>query len=112
ALHNMGVCSLRDKDDINGETYLFRSLKLDPQNWRAYYLLADIGYRNKRYEDAREWLAKLHSKIEPTSESAWLALKVERKLGNREGEARFVGILRRKYRDSAEYQQMLRGEFD
>lgn len=112
AWHNMGVCALLDKDDANGETYLFRSLKLDPNNLRAYYLLADIGYRNKRYEDARDWLKQLHEKIEPTAESAWLALRVERKLGNREGEARFVGILRRKYRDAPEYQQMLRGEFD
>lgn len=112
ALHNMGVCALLDKDDVNGESFLFRSLKLDSNNLRAYYLLADIGYRNKRYEDARDWLKQLHAKIEPTAESAWLALRIERKLGSRDGETRYVGILRRKYRDAPEYQQMMRGEFD
>lgn len=110
--HNMGVCALMDKDDVNGESYLFRALKLDPNNLRAYYLLADIGHRNRRYDDARDWLKQLHARMEPTAETAWLALKVERKLGDREAEARYTGMLRRKHRDSAEYQQMLRGEFD
>ena len=50
--------------------------------------------------------------MEPTAETVWLALRIDRKLGNRESEARNAGILRRKYRDSAEYQLMLRGEFD
>lgn len=112
ALSNAGICSMMNKDDLNGEAYLFRSLKLDSSNLRAYYLLADISYRAKRYDDARDWLKQLHAKIAPTSETAWLALKIDRKLGNREGEAQNTGILRRKYRDTFEYQQMLRGEFD
>lgn len=112
ALHNMGVCAIMDKDDASGEAYLFRALKLDSNNLRAYYLLADIGYRNSRYDDARDWLKQLHAKMEPTAETAWLALRIDRKMGNREGEARNAGILRRKYRDSAEYLQMSRGEFD
>lgn len=112
ALSYAGVCSMMNKDDLNGEAYLFRSLKLDASNLRAYYLLADISYRAKRYDDARDWLKQLHTKIEPTPETAWLALKIDRKLGNREGEANNTGILRRKYRDTFEYQQMMRGEFD
>jgi type IV pilus assembly protein PilF len=111
-MHNMGVCAILDKDDVNGESYLFRALKLDPGNLRAYYLLADIGYRNRRYDDARDWMKQLHARMEPTAETAWLALRIDRKVGDREGEARHTGILRRKFRDAPEYQQMLRGEFD
>ncbi len=112
ALTGAGICSMLDGDDANGESYLFRALKLDPNNFRAYYLLADIGYRNRRYDDARDWLKQLHAKMEPTAETAWLALRVERKLGDREGEARFTGVLRRKFRDAPEYQLLQRGEFD
>ncbi|MDP1651964.1 MAG: type IV pilus biogenesis/stability protein PilW [Rhodocyclaceae bacterium] len=112
ALHNLGVCAIMDKDDASGEAYLFRALKLDSNNLRAYYLLADLGYRNKRYDDARDWLKQLHAKMDPTAETAWLALRIDRKLGNREGEARNAGILRRNYRDSPEFLQMSRGEFD
>lgn len=112
ALHNMGVCAIMDKDDASGEAYLFRALKMDSNNLRAYYLLADIDYRKARYIEAREWLRQLHAKMEPTAETAWLALRVDRKMGNRDGETRNAGILSRKYRDSPEYQLLSRGEFD
>jgi type IV pilus assembly protein PilF len=112
ALHNMGVCALMNKDDIAGESYLFRALKLDPNNPRAYYLLAEVEYRRKRYDDAREWLKKLHAKIEPTAETLWLSLRIDRKLGDRRSEAVSTGALRGKFRDSPEYILMMRGEFD
>jgi type IV pilus assembly protein PilF len=112
AMHNMGVCALLDKDDVTAESYLFRALKLDPNDLRAYYLLADIDYRRGRYEDAREWLRKLHERIEPTAETVWLALRIDRKLGDRKSEAANMGTLRGKFRDSPEYQLMMRGAFD
>jgi type IV pilus assembly protein PilF len=112
ALTNMGICAMMEGDDRKGEDFLVRAVRADRANLRAYYLLADIAYRSKRYTDARQWLNDLHTKIEPTAESAWLALRIERHLGDREGEARYVGILRRKYRDSFEYQKLSRGEFD
>jgi type IV pilus assembly protein PilF len=112
ALHNMGVCALMDKDDVAGESYLFRALKLDPNNLRAYYLLADIEYRRGQYQEAREWLKKLHGKMEPTAETTWLSLRIDRKVGDRKSEAVNTGILRTKYRDSPEYILMMRGEFD
>ncbi len=111
-LHNMGVCALLDKDDVAGESYLFRALKLDPNNLRAYYLLADVEYRRGRFEDARDWLKKLHARMEPTSETVWLSLRIDRKSGDRRSEAANMGILRGKFRDSPEYVQMMRGEFD
>lgn len=112
ALHNMGVCAMMDKDDIAGESYLFRSLKLDPNNLRAYYLLADIEYRRAHYDEARGWLKKLHAKMEPTAETVWMSLRIDRKTGDRKGEAANMGILRNKFRDSPEYVLMMRGEFD
>lgn len=111
-LTNAGMCAMMDKDDRKGEDYLLRAVRQDRTNLRALYLLADIGYRGNRLADARLWMKDLHAQFEPTAESAWLALKIERKLGDREAEARFTGILRRKYRDSPEYQKLSRGEFD
>lgn len=112
ALTNLGVCALMDKDERKGEEYLLRALRADRNNLRAMYLLAEITYQGNRLVDARQWMKDLHAKLEPTAESAWLALRIERKLGDREGEARYTGILRRKYRDSLEYQKLSRGEFD
>ncbi|MFN4149132.1 MAG: type IV pilus biogenesis/stability protein PilW [Rhodocyclaceae bacterium] len=112
AMLNKGICALMDKDDATAESYLFRALKLDPNALRAYYLLADIDYRHGRFEEAREWLRKLHEKIEPTAETVWLALRIDRKLGDRRSEAANMGLLRGKFRDSPEYQLLMRGAFD
>lgn len=112
ALNNMGICALMDQDDVAGESYLLRALKLDPDNLRAHYLLADLAYRRGQFAEAREWLQKLHAKIEPTAETVWLALRIDRKLGDRQGEAAQRALLRNKFRDSPEYVRMMRGEFD
>lgn len=112
ALTNAGLCSLVIKDDRQAEDFLSRALRMDRGNLSAVYWLADIAYRENRLADARARMAELHAQMEPSAESAWLALRIDRKLGDREGEARHMGQLRRKYRDSPEYQKMSRGEFD
>jgi type IV pilus assembly protein PilF len=112
ALTNAGLCSLLIQEDRQAEDYLARALRLDRTNTVALYWLADIAYRGGRLSDAQVRMKELHAQMEPNAQSIWLALRVERKLGDREGEARFMGMLRRKHRDSVEYQKMSRGEFD
>lgn len=112
ALLNAGTCSIQSKDDRQAEDYLLRVLKLERANPGALYWLADIAYRENRLSDAQRRMRELHGTMEPTAETAWLALRIDRKLGDREGAARHMGTLRRKFRDSPEYQRMSRGEFD
>ena len=113
ALTNAGLCAVVIKDDRQAEDALFRAWRIDRSNTTALYWLADIAYRDNRLTDARQRMKDLHALIaEPTAETAWLALRIERKLGDRENEARYMGVLRRKYRESAEYLKMSRGEFD
>ena len=113
SLTNAGWCSVAAKDDRQAEEFLLRALRMDRRNITALYWLADIAYRDKRLMDARQRLTELHALLdEPTAATAWLAMRVERKLGDRDNEARYMGILRRKYRDSEEYLKMSRGEFD
>lgn len=112
ALINAGYCAILAKDDRQAEEYLLRALRVDRASPAALYWLADISYRGKRYADARQRMSELHARTEPNAPTAWLALRIERKLGDRGGEARFTGILRSKFRDSDEYMKMSRGEFD
>lgn len=112
ALTNAGLCSLVIKEDKQAEEFLLRSLRLDPRNPTAVFWLADIAYRSGRLPEAKQRLKDLNTLIEPSPEAVWLALRVDRKLGDREGEARNMGILRRKFRETPEYQKMMRGEFD
>lgn len=112
ALTNAGLCALAEKDDRLAQGYFARALRLERGNQIALYWLADIDYRANRLADAQQRIKELHAVLDPTAQTVWLALRIDRKLGDREGEARSMGIMRRKYRDTPEYQMMMRGEFE
>lgn len=117
ALTNAGACLLSIRENIpaedrQAEDYFLRALRYDAKHTPALFWLADIAYRGKRFADAQMRLKDLHNVMEPVAQSAWLALRLARKLGDRDEEARMLGIMRRKYRDSPEYQKLSRGEFD
>jgi type IV pilus assembly protein PilF len=111
-LANAGICSLQIKDDKAAQDYLTKALRLDNTNGTALYWLADIQYRHDHLSDARTRIDALHHLGEPNAASAWLGLRIARKLGDRDGEARYFGLLRRKFADSAEYQKLMRGQFE
>jgi type IV pilus assembly protein PilF len=48
----------------------------------------------------------------PSAESLWLALRVERKSGQRVAEQSYATQLRRRFPGSDEYRKLQRGEFD
>ena len=109
-LTNAGMCAIAVKDDGAAETYLQRALTADPANSDARALLAALCFRQGRYGEARANLGELHKMAEPTAESTWLGIRVARKLGDREDEARYTSILRRKFRDSEEYKKYVQGQ--
>ena len=57
-------------------------------------------------------MARFNRLVSPTSESLFLALRIERKLGERVAEGRFATQLRRRFPGTPEYQALQRGEFD
>jgi type IV pilus assembly protein PilF len=50
--------------------------------------------------------------VTPTSESLWLAVRIERRMGERVQEQAYANQLRRRYPQSQEYQALQRGQFD
>lgn len=111
-LINAAQCASRIKDYKRAENYLISALRFDPNNIDAQYLLADTAYQQGRLGEARTRLAEVHRRAEPTAASAWLALRIERKSGDREAEARWFTQLRRKFANSAEYKKLMQGIFD
>ena len=54
-----------------------------------------------------------HNKlVAPSAEALWLALRIERKLGERVAEQSYANQLRRRFPSSPEYQALQRGSFD
>ena len=109
---NAGVCSVRLKDDKAAEEYLFTALRLSPTNTQALFWLADIAYRQGRHSEARQWATDIEKMMEPTAEVIWLALRIERKLGNREAEARYASQLRRRFPGSPEQRLLTQGQYE
>lgn len=111
-LTNAGLCSLRVKDDRAAEEFLLRALRFDAENVQALYWLADINYRSARLAEARLRIGELHKLIDPNAESLWLALRIERRIGDREAEVRYATQLRRKFAGTVEHQRLMQGQYD
>lgn len=107
-----GVCSLRKNNLKEAEDFFQRALRLEPDEPGSMLQLGQIRYRQGNLEDARKLVSRHNRIVEPSAESLWLALRVERKLGERVAEANFANQLRRRFAASREYQQLQRGEYD
>ncbi len=112
AMTALGVCYVKLQDDVAAEDFLAKAVRVDPASAEARYWLADIYYRKGRYFEARRSLGELNKLIELTAETTWLALRVERRIGDREGEARYASQLRRKFQGSPEYQKLMQGQYE
>lgn len=109
---NAGICSLRLKNDKAAEDYLLTALRLSPTNTQALFWLADIAHRQGRQSEARQWATDIEKMMEPTAEVIWLALRIERKLGNRDAEARYASQLRRRFPGSPEQRLLTQGQYE
>lgn len=111
-LTNAGICSASMKDDKAAEDFLIQALRADSTNIDAQFLLADICFRANRLEEARARLNDIHRRVEPSRQTAWLGVRVERKLGDRDAESRYASELRRRFRDSPEYRKLMQGQYE
>ena len=107
-----GICALRKNNLKEAEDFFQRALQLDSNDSASLLQLGQIRYRQGSLEEARRLVARYNKIVEPTPESLWLALRVERKLGERVAEASYGNQLRRRFSASREYQQLQRGEYD
>jgi type IV pilus assembly protein PilF len=107
-----GVCSQRMKNEKQAEEFFERALRLEPDEASSLLQLGQIRYRQGSLEDARKLVARFNRLVSPTPESLWLAVRIERKLGQRVAERNFSTELRRRYPGTPEHQALQRGEFD
>lgn len=112
AMTALGICYVKLQDDAAAEDFLSRAVRIDPTNVEGKYWLADLYYRKGRYYEARHSLSELNRQVEPNAQSLWLALRVERRIGDREAEARYASQLRRKFQGTPEYQKLMQGQYE
>ncbi len=107
-----GQCLLERNDVKQATEYFERALRIDPGNATAMLPYANALYKRGQLEEARELVERYNRSSQPSAEALWLAVRVERKLGNRVAENSYAAQLRLRFPKSAEYQSFQRGEFD
>jgi type IV pilus assembly protein PilF len=107
-----GLCTLRAKNAKEAEQFFERALRLEPDEPASLINLSQIRYQQGKMDEARRLVARYNKLGEPSSESLWLALRIERKLGQRTAEQSYANQLRRRFPGSPEYQALQRGSFD
>lgn len=106
---NAGVCSQKAGDLKNAELYLQRALILQPNMPEALVGLADLSYAKGDYAGAKSYFMRFEqwTGAPLTAANLWLAVRIERKLGDVNAEASYALQLRKNFPDSRETQLML-----
>ena len=108
-----GQCTMRtDAKSKDAEVFFERALKLEPDEPASLLKLGQIRYGQGNIGEARKLVTRYNKLVTPNAESLWLALRVERRLGERLQEQAFANQLRRRFPESPEYQALLRGRYD
>jgi type IV pilus assembly protein PilF len=111
SLHNAGICSMRIGDEAAAEKYFLRAFQADASNAVAMYNLGEIYLKRRELERARFHSQRLLDTYQPSPQTLWLALRVERALGNRDDAARLGAQLRRRFPDSPETALLAAGRY-
>jgi type IV pilus assembly protein PilF len=109
---NAGICARKKNDDVEAEEFLLKAIKLQPRQPQALFHLADINFKRGNYGESRRFINQFSQIAEPTPESLWLGIRIERRLGNRSDEASYGLQLRKSFPDSPETQALRSGKYE
>lgn len=109
---NAGLCLRQRRDLAGAEQNFLAALKARPTQLQALYQMADLSYIRGDYPAAKSYLARYTQLAQATAEVLWLAVRTERRLGDRESEASYAQQLRNRYPDSKEARALLAGQYE
>lgn len=108
-----GICQAGAGKLLEAEASLTRAHELDPTSPLVATNLSEVLYRRGEYERARFYVRRVNALPDVSNaQTLWLALRIENKLGNRQGASDFGTQLRNRFPDSREARAFARGDFD
>jgi len=108
---NAGKCSRKAGNQKDAEEFLQRALQVQPGLPQALLAMAELNFDNGNYHAAKGYFTKFAEKSENlNAEQLWLAVRIERKTGDRNAEASYSVQLRKRFPDARETQLLLRRE--
>jgi len=116
SLVNAGVCARRRGDNAAALEFFQRAVTVRPNQaqalYQALYQLADLSYASANYAAAQGYLRRLAQAAQANAEVLWLAVRVERRMGNADGEASYAQQLRKNFPESKEAAALQAGRFE
>jgi type IV pilus assembly protein PilF len=110
---NAGICARQAGDAVNAEDYFQKALKLRPTQPQALQNLADMSYRRGVLAEAKSYLSRIpRDAISQSAEYLWLALRVERRLGDRNAETSLAFQLQKNFPNSREARALAAGLYE
>lgn len=111
ALLNAGLCSSKGGEMQAADDFLRRALALHPGMPEALFGMAELNLERGDVAGARAYFTRFEQgQTEPlTAESLWLAVRIERKLGNQNAAESYAMQLRKRYPDARETQLLTYG---
>lgn len=108
-----GVCQARAGKLDAAEATLKRAFAMDPGNAGIAINYADVLYQRGDYDRARFYVKRVNADPQQiSSQSLWLAARIEYRAGNRQAADDFGQLLRNKYPKSREAAAFEQGKFD
>ena len=106
------MCSRKNGNLNDAEDFLNKALRVQPEMPEALLELAEVNFAKSDYAAARAYFMRFSQRNPAplTAEHLWLAVRIERKLGDRKAEERYASDLRQRFPDARET-NMLQGRF-
>ena len=100
---NAGLCSQKAGNNKDAEDFLKKALQVQPGLSQALLSVAELSFVNHDYAQAKNYFAKFSENNDNlTAEQLWLAVRIERKVNDRNAEASYSLQLRKRYPDANE----------
>ena len=107
-----GLCQMKAGQVADAELSLQRSYELDAGNPVTGYNLANLLFQRGDTARAQFYVRRLNNSDLANSESLWLGIKIDRRLGNRDAVEQLAGQLKKRFAQSRELGSFERGAFD
>ena len=111
-LNNAGICSRRIGENDQAEEYFRRALRIAPDDPNIHLQLAELNYSRNNLPQAKLHLTRVMELPNPNAEVLWLAVRMDRKMGDRNAEASNALKLKQRYPESREAKLLKSGKYD
>jgi type IV pilus assembly protein PilF len=105
-LYNAGTCAALAGNGTKSEEQFRRAASANPRYGPALFKMAEFEYNRGNYKVAEDWLTRYFQGNAPTPGTLALAVKTERKLGNRKAAATYEQLLRKNFPGASETMEL------